>query len=337
MTKIHIAFGFDHGYVMPCGIAMLSICKNRNLPIVFHAIVDVSVTMSDRSILCDIAQEYGCEVLFYQVDTSRFEGLYQQGYINLSTYLRFLIPELCPSELDRIIYLDSDLIVRSPLDELWNMSIPVDVCYAAALGFSGSNVLYLNALDLPITEPYYNAGVLLINLDYWRKNDVSGECLKYIREKRPKLMDQDALNALYRGHIMRLHFEYNLQAHFYSCSEYYWEVEKSKYFQEIRSAMANPVILHYSRSIKPWHLGFVGPNEWLSYYQMSPWKDVPLAPPITKAVTTRSMLDEIEQDYGYWLDRYAPAFLALFGRAMKGSRWPIILINKLCKLLLKSF
>jgi lipopolysaccharide biosynthesis glycosyltransferase len=130
--------------------------------------------------------------------------------ITLFTYARLLIPELL-SDYDKCLYIDGDVLVRTNLDELLNKDIP----FIGAVEESNKDWL-IGGIEKDI---YYNAGVLLMNLDALRKENFSKHCLdfisnykeQYIGKESTWLHDQTTINALYSDRITKLDKKYNDQ------------------------------------------------------------------------------------------------------------------------------
>ncbi|NRB06787.1 MAG: hypothetical protein HRU34_05410 [Richelia sp.] len=103
----------------------------------------------------------------YEIDVEQFYGLKVSAHIYTATYFRLLVTEILPKTLDKVISLDSDLIVNGSLNELFN----IDVINYALAAYGGKVITTKQGLRLEVNYSC-NAGVMLINLDYWLKNNV---------------------------------------------------------------------------------------------------------------------------------------------------------------------
>ena len=101
---------------------------------------------------------------------------------------------------------------------------------------------------------YFNAGVMLINIDKWKRDDIGNKAIKYANQNhdRIKFADQDALNAIIDGNWIELHPKYNVMHNFYKNG--FAEVNNQFPKGQILEALDDPVVLHYSGPSKPWHL-----------------------------------------------------------------------------------
>ena len=127
-----------------------------------------------------------------------------------------LLPTILPKEIDKVLYIDGDIICLDSLKELWET--PLENFSAAAVPDMRCNdIRVLNRLSFNRADDYFNAGVMLINLDWWRKNDIQNKSIKFISENRDicKFHDQDALNVVLHGTIQTLSIRFNLQEHFF--------------------------------------------------------------------------------------------------------------------------
>lgn len=132
----------------------------------------------------------------------------------------------------------------------------------------------LNRLEMPQGK-YLNAGVIVMNLDYWRKHDVFNRLLDYIVLKGASLtyLDQDALNFILQNERRQLPVKYNV-------TPYYFHKNLDNYpkemHEEIHEVRLNPTIFHFLGPIKPWSLGCYLPGKvlFLKYQRLSGWRHV---------------------------------------------------------------
>ena len=145
-----------------------------------------------------------------------------------------------------------------------------------------------NRLDLDFSNDYFNAGVMYINLDYWRKNNETEKLLSFVT-KNPELCvchDQDAVNKLHEGKIQYMPLKYNCQRAFF---RYYFWVNPKKYpvslyttdtiekkrWPQVKDAIENPTFVHFSGCDKPWFKESTIPylTQWLEFHNISVWQN----------------------------------------------------------------
>ena len=174
-------------------------------------------------------------------------------------------------DLDKVIYLDCDLIVNSDLKDLWNFDVN-GVAVAMAPDHLYKDATTLERLKMTNGE-YLNSGVIVMNLEYWRKHDVQNRVLTFIEENGMNLIyfDQDALNVTLQNERRKLPLKYD-------CTPYHLlrnlDNFPSEIHEEIRKARITPTIFHYMGPTKPWSLGSYVPGKELfkKYQRLSGWR-----------------------------------------------------------------
>lgn len=283
---IHIILCTDEYYVMPCGITIFSICyHNRHHQIMFHVLTE-GVDENKKDELRRITKDAGQEIRFYDVDSSLIGNVPVDNRFRISIYYRLLMAKILPKDIDKILYLDSDIIVRGDIEELWNKDIS-DVELAAVLDQSCDDIRIYNRTGLSPLSGYYNSGVLLINLRYWREHNTGERCIAYVNKnsKSVQYPDQDALNFITHKAWKVLPFRYNTQAFmYYRRNEI---LARTEYVNEMIEASMNPLVMHFTEARKPWMTGCTHPfkEEYLKYKKLSPWAEVPLTVKISTGKT----------------------------------------------------
>lgn len=279
---INIVCCLDDRFVMPCGVLLLSVCENnKNKNIVFH-IVSEGLKADNIIKLEAIVKQYDCAIHFYNVNTGLLKiaadspGLKNPNW-PISVYFRLLLCSTLPENVDKVLYLDCDTLVCGSLAELWNMDIE-GYAVAAAPDSTGDNIMHYNRLDYDFSLGYFNAGVLLINLLYWRNNDIERKLLEYTNKNVYILEynDQDVLNYVFREQKKIISIKYNLMLRFFWQTRFLFV--RREYWEDISNAINNPIIIHYGGRLKPWHKEstLVLKEVWLKYYKLSLWGDIPL-------------------------------------------------------------
>lgn len=275
-----IVFCTDNNYVMPCGITMISLLennKNHNF-ITFH-IIGMNITEDSKEKISSISSKYkNTKILFYEINKDLFEtyhfSLYDSKYLSLATYSRLFIGDILPKSIERILYLDCDVIITKDLAELWNTDIEnyaiagVPDIYVYTHSFE--NLEYLEEFG------YINAGILLINLKYWNEQNLQKVFLDFHKKNHDRLNfhDQDIINGTLYNRKLLLPIKFNV-VDFYYLSK---KKNLGQYETEIYNAAIEPSIIHYTSTNKPWFKNCLHPlkGEFLKYKKISPWKDTPI-------------------------------------------------------------
>ncbi|HXP73324.1 MAG TPA: glycosyltransferase family 8 protein, partial [Stellaceae bacterium] len=208
--KINVAVACDAGFAQHLAVMLLSLADE-------NARHDVSVfvlwsgSSDDRDKLSRALASTHFEFSFIDVDDSALGGLTVGANITLMTYARLLMADLLPRELDRILYLDGDILVRGELQKLWIVDLRGRTVGAVV---DLPRYQFNHRLGLPPDAPYFNAGVLLIDLRRWRQLDIGSRCLAFAREHPSRLQwwDQCALNFVLHDDWISLDRVWNFQS-----------------------------------------------------------------------------------------------------------------------------
>jgi lipopolysaccharide biosynthesis glycosyltransferase len=276
--KIHIAVCLDKGYVMPTGVMMYSVCvNNQDVDIDFHMLIDDCMTENEQQDLKDTVTRFqGKRCLFYSVKSlSAIHFPINLDRLPQSAYYRLFLSDILPSTIEKVLYLDGDIIVRHSLLSLWNVDLG-DNAVGAAMDVCDGDIKRYNRLKYPFEKGHFNTGVLLINLKYWRDNHVEKAFMKYLTEFPDRIVfaDQDVMNVIFQDKKLKLPVKYNLQTAFLSndpCWDYW------KHESEVKMGIEDPVVVHFTSKWKPWYadLRFPHPyrNTFFRYQSQTKWKN----------------------------------------------------------------
>lgn len=279
---MNIVVTIDHRFVMPCGVLFHSICvNNKDCDIQFFIITDSSFTKEDKKVLYETVTKENPQnqLSCFYIDPNEVRKLmnFKDGFYKVQVFYRLFIASILPIDIDKVLFLDGDIIVRHSLKDLWNINLSgkaLGACQDAQEGL----IEQFNRLCFSSILGYFNAGVLLINLKYWRENNLQQLCIDYV-EKYPErvvLNDQDILNYLCREVKKEIPLKYNVQSGFLYKTKYLL-FDTWRHHDEWLEAKLDPVILHYSGD-RPWEKGCKHPykNEFFKYRNQTIWKDEPL-------------------------------------------------------------
>ena len=165
-------------------------------------------------------------------------------------YYRLLAPQMLPEELDRVLYLDPDILVINPLRPLWETDLRGRLFAAAAHTGKTELANNVNRIRLGVDHDYYNSGVLLMDLSLDRTRIRPDDLFAYVEEHGPELLlpDQDLLNALYGDDILPIDDAlWN-----YDARNYNNYLLRSSGTQNVEWVMAHTSVLHFCGKAKPW-------------------------------------------------------------------------------------
>lgn len=276
---MNILCATDDKYVPYCGVMLTSLFEsNRGAEFHIYILVEQLAEESRRQ-FDELAKKYGHEITVCQVDGSVFKDCPFNpvtDHVSLAAYFRLAVAEILPAEVDRILYLDCDIAVVDDISQVYNEALEGFAC-GVVMDEAAVFDFHYDRLGMPKTlvHPYLNSGVLLINMDYWRKHNVFHQCMAYIAENKSRLAfhDQDTLYGVLEGKVKYLPYRYNLQKGFLFQS--YFDVFSIDSQKEILDAIDDPCIIHYTGNSKPWMKGCAHPltQKWLDINEKSMWAD----------------------------------------------------------------
>ena len=277
-VKIHITVCPDKDYIMPTGVMMYSVCVNNpDVDIDFHVLIDKSVTEEGQQDLKETINMFqGKRALFYSTNSlSTIDFPLNHERLPRSSYYRLFLSDILPSTIEKVLYLDGDVIVRHSLLSLWNTNL-TDNAVGATIDVCEGDIEKYNRLRYPSEKGHFNAGVLLINLKYWRENLVEKDFMRYLCDYPDRIIfaDQDVLNVIFQDKKLILPVKYNLQTAFLRKIPRwdYW-----KYESEVKEAIADPTIVHFTEKGKPWIVTTHNPHPFRStfykYQNQTKWNN----------------------------------------------------------------
>lgn len=274
-----IVIAFNEDYVMPAGVMLCSLFENNKAEdIHIHALLRQESSFVHP--ICDIVNHYGGHLHCYDMSSFNLPPLpvglsNQRANISVESYYRLFVSEVLPPTLDRVLYLDCDIIIADSLKDFWNEDIS-GFALGAVPDFENNNVKFANRLCYDIEYGYFNSGVLLINLNYWREHNVYNNFVRYIENNYNELVfhDQDVLNHEFYQHKKELPIKYNFQTNFLYKNSY--RNISCKYYGQIDYAFKHPCVIHFTED-KPWYSDTTNPmcSFFDKYLNLTIWKGQP--------------------------------------------------------------
>ncbi len=269
-TVVDIAITTDENYMQHGGVMLASLFAHH-IGITFRVhLVTNAVNHVSFSKLRKLVTAAGHELHCLSIDTSRLQYLKLSAHATTAVYYRLLIPELLDKSIEKVLYLDCDLIVKDSLLPLWEMQL-TDYAIAAV---AEPHFQRHHSLGLSADAPYFNSGVMLINLPVWHRENISERALAFL-EKNPdriEFWDQDALNVVLQGIWLSLQPCWNQQ------SAHLKLLTTEGLTPDEWEGLESPAVIHYSSKHKPWHSWCNHPlkHEYYYYLKMTPWKSFKL-------------------------------------------------------------
>lgn len=267
---IDIVVCINDNYCEYCGVFLISLYENnKSESFTVHVLVD-RISVNNKKNLEMIAAKFSSKIIFYEINTLDIENLPVSSQWPLVIYYRLLLPNIIDKKIDKLIYFDCDTLIRGSIKELWDF--PIDNYALAAVEDVLSPIAgMIEQLGYDSKYRYFNSGVLLINLEYWRDHDISNKCIKFLNENSALVFhpDQDALNAVLFDKWQHLPYKFNFLT---SYQKLYFKKEQMQYDFE-RKGNNYPIVVHFTGT-KPWSskCRSIFKLEYHEYSKCSPWK-----------------------------------------------------------------
>lgn len=228
-----------------------------------------------RDPLQEMVERNGGSIAFVEVRDERCEGLPVTGFTGKATWYRALAADLLPDK-PRVLFLDCDLIALDSLAPLWATDVSHHFVAAVTNVFQLDHLHRPAELGLDMPQQYFNAGVLLMNLDLMRREQCTEKLVEYGKANHSDLMfrDQDALNVVLGEGRLALHPRWNCM-NSVMCFPWATYVFGERATEEARR---DPAIRHFEGPgpNKPWHAGC--DQRWREIYfrhrSQTPWPTV---------------------------------------------------------------
>lgn len=267
--KINILFCCDTNYAMPLTVCITSIFENNKDEDIDIYILYSSLSNIQKNKLSLLSQTYNQTINLIPVAEHYFSTAPVLRW-SKETYYRLLIHELLPDNLDRILYLDCDIIVNKSLHELF--SFDFQEFYLSALQ-EKTSLMQRERLNLESSGKYFQAGVLLFDIQKTKRilsYQKSSEIIMNLGDKL-QVVDQDVLNVMFDGKIKPLHKIFN-NCEITNFNGNNWNRLLNKLNKK---ELEDTVIFHYATG-KPWNNLYSGSCEdiWYKYLKLSPYKEL---------------------------------------------------------------
>ena len=239
----HVIFAADEQYSIPLSVAIYSFCKQNPSSAEVHVLYSA---LSKKTLinLSRITKKFSNKLTLHCIDNNRFEKQKSNiEYITKATYYRYLIPEIL-TNTSTALYLDADILVNRNLKDVFEVSL--GNLYAAGINDrcieNRDNGKYLYDVGMEhLKSRYINAGVLLLNLNKIREDNLQEAFFINDEQLKDKIQfqDQDILNYTFNGKIILLDKMMNWMS---------YERDRRRLFARFR----NPYIVHFTGPNKPW-------------------------------------------------------------------------------------
>ncbi|ASY69391.1 glycosyltransferase [Sinorhizobium fredii] len=325
---VDLVFASDERYIRFTAVTLASILKSytgRQAIRVF-VLIDKPLPETERAKIDALRSLCDFQLHEIPVDASLFKNIKTSDGISIATYYRLLMHKLLPVDARKVLYLDSDLIIRNSIDELF--ATPFDGALFAGVEDTISRT-YNAKFGLAESAKHPNAGVLLVNVDLMRAIGFSELVERYLESNRYRLVlgDQQIITELFFGSIKYLPVKWNVHGSMFKPD---WVdkvagIENYMDRSEAKAAITDPAIIHYTLKRKPWmSLEHPRAEEWFDYLALTPYAQEITKPerleaprPAAKPKQTNKKAAAEKTTLGKFLTVIVPATVVSFTRIRK--------------------
>lgn len=249
-SKINILVTFDKNYINPFKVMIKSLAVTNSTCKFSIWLLHSAIADKDLNLLNEYCQSLGMEFNWIKVDRDYFKNAPISKRYPQEMYYRLLSPLLLPKTLDKIIYIDPDILVLNSILPLWNLKLKENVFAASSHSGPFDVVNGVNMVRLNNDHSYFNTGVILIDLKKARKIVKADDVFECVKKEDNLLLlpDQDVFNILYGSKTTEI-------------DDAIWNFDaknipvyklKSEGSLTIDWVMKNTVFLHFCGRGKPW-------------------------------------------------------------------------------------
>jgi lipopolysaccharide biosynthesis glycosyltransferase len=315
--EITVLFCIDKNYWQHLGVAIVSLLRSNPMS-VFRVIVASAAAMDQVQVREIDALIRGCgngrlETVVFQGD-DRYRHLPVHSHFTSAMYLRLFMADYLENNIDKVLYLDSDLIVCGNISSMWKMDLGDYFLGGAPEPYCKQR----SQLNFGPGDLYVNSGVLLVNLGKWRAENVSDRFIEFAEANIAVIQspDQDILNCVLRGKIFNIGYRWNWQALF----PRFLPEELGLSIEEYGAMRRSPSLIHYTSRYKPWYYRWAPHYQKLYYHWLAQTKWAGYVPP-DKSFGNFPL--RIVKSLQRWLEWYLPKVawrLRSFSRALDPSQ-----------------
>lgn len=277
---MNLVYASNDNYARHLAVSLYSLFDHsRDEEAVAVFILSMGLSGETKKRLCHVADLFGRQLEFIELGDlrERFAHEVDTGGYDLSIMARLFVGEVLPESAERVLYLDCDTVVLHSLKGLWETDLKGYLAGAVMEPTIYPEIK--KQIGLGEGEPYFNSGVLLIDMKKWREEGAQQQLLDFYRKMGGKLFagDQDTINGALKGRIRPLSPVYNFftnyryfhYSHLTRLSPLYRSIPEKTF----RQAKKHPAVIHYMGDERPWIKGNFNHyrRAYERYLALTPW------------------------------------------------------------------
>lgn len=282
VENINVVFISDNNYIIPVSVAITSLKLHFNKNYTYNIYIICEDMDNDNITMLNELNEENFFIHSINLGKSEYHYLEKKySKVTSASIQKFNIATIL-SNLNKVLYLDGDIIIQDDLVNLYETNIESFYCAAVPDGPRKKILNGNKKHKFSIRPNYFNSGVMLLNLSLLRRDNVPEKLMNYRQHGYNYFMDQDAFNVVFGGKVYLLPYYYNVLLHIimpfweinsiYELSEFY----SMKIVDSYERYLDNGIIIHYTFQ-KPWkYYDIPQAEKWSFYYYKSPFSAINL-------------------------------------------------------------
>ena len=265
---MNLLLTLDENYLSPCTVLLASFfASNPGETGVTVYLLHSAIPTEKLEDLAAFCAGFGAELKPIAVGTALFGGAPTSKRYPKEMYYRLLSPLILSQEVERVLYLDPDMLIINPLRPLWELDLQGKTFAASSHTGLTEMANEINQVRLDTEHEYFNSGVILIDLAAARKLVAAADVFRCVSEHEKELIlpDQDVFNILYGKETMPVDdVLWN-----YDVRNYAKYLIRSTGRHDLSWVMQNTAVLHFCGKNKPWHEDYRNPFGMLYLHYMN--------------------------------------------------------------------
>ena len=323
-NKFSVAYFVSDLYAEPCGVSICSLFEsNKGFEDIVVFIVEDNISSENKARINNLGKAYRRRIEYIPLPNP--QEFFEDDRFTIKslghTFAHMIVGKILPQNINRVLCIDSDMLVLDSLQEMWNTNL--DDYYIAGCEGAPGSVALEKEMGIDPSHVHCNGGLMLINLETVRRDKIEEKYKEYIQSvfnqgRSLAAYEEEVMNKCCYPKVYILPARYNVMTislvmgyrdfiKFRGATNFYSE-------KEFNEARINPAIVHalnnfYVRK-RYWEKDSDSPyaDVYLKYRALTPWKDLPLIE------GNRSFKQRFIKSFWHWLPRSIAFWLASFVR-----------------------
>ena len=278
LSPIALVLAANEAYAIPLAVTLYSCLANLHSDgSVYLYIIDDSISKQSKTRIQNICDTSPVKVKLEWIESKSDSLLANMKTTDLFPFVtlqRLLIHRHVSLDFDRAIYIDSDVLVRANIRNLWEIDLNNYALLAVEEAKHRRKKNYAQ-FGISTEEPYFNSGILVFNLKRWRQEPITEKIVEYgiTNSEYIDFPDQDTMNATLKDDWKALDLRWNVTSSFLYHKDWADCPRNIALWNQRKILFKEAYIFHFAGGSKPWQIGCEHPAqiEWVSYLIRSGW------------------------------------------------------------------